>query len=205
MSPAVACHLISSSGLPASGVSLFQSLLNSRAMLESIRSIGGIGPGNIRVVVGVYLLMAMRIGDSFGLITVLASLLMVHGALVTEYEAPGGVPVFLPRACTKYQEAHRGDRREVLVQYRLDHSSLVNSQLMPVENDLRRQIVTLMSTRQEQVISFTADERLSYGEVSSALSHLLADDPNLVMVLLTKRQVGSVDEVVPSRAFDLCL
>jgi biopolymer transport protein ExbD len=161
--------------------------------------------GNIKVLVGVYLLMAMRIGDSFGLITVLASLLTVHGALVKEYETPGGVPVLLPRPCTKYQEAHRGDRREVLVQYRFDHSSFVNSQLMPGENDLRRQIVTLMSTRQEQVISFTADERLSYGEVSSALSHLLADDPNLVMVLLTKRQVGSVDEVVPSRAFNLCL
>jgi hypothetical protein len=76
--------------------------------------------GNIKVLVGVYLLMTMRIGDSFGLITVLASLLTVHGALVKEYETPGGVPVLLPRPCTKYQEAHRGDRREVLVQYRFE-------------------------------------------------------------------------------------
>jgi hypothetical protein len=49
------------------------------------------------------------------------------------------------------------------VRYRLDHSSFVNADLMPVENDLRRQIRTIMATRQEEVLFFSADESLPFG------------------------------------------
>lgn len=160
---------------------------------------------NIRVAPGVYLEMAMRMSDFFGLVAVFASLLMTHSVLVKEYEASSGVSVLLPRPCTQYERTHRGDGREVMVQYRFDHSGLVNSQLMPVEKDVRREIVTLMSTRWEQAISFTADERLTYGEVSAVLSDLKKDDPNLFIALLTKRQFGSVDEMNVAIFNDLCL
>jgi biopolymer transport protein ExbD len=73
---------------------------------------------------------------------------------------------------------HRGDAKDVLVQYKLDHSSFVNRQLMPVKDDLRREIERLMSRRNEQVLSFEADEKLTYGEVSAILSDLRKDDPD---------------------------
>lgn len=84
---------------------------------------------------------------------------------------------------------NRGDGRETVVQFRLDHSSFVNNDLMPVEGDLRRQIAGLMATRQEQVLFFAADDQLTYREVSAVLSDLLKDSPALNVVLLTKRQV----------------
>jgi biopolymer transport protein ExbD len=149
--------------------------------------------------------MAMRVSDSFGLAAVFASLLMTHSVLVKQYESPRGVPVLLPRLCTRYESMHKGDGRDVVVRYQFDHSSFVNSQLMPVEKDLRREIVTLMSTRWEQVISFTADERLSYGEVSTVLSDLQKDDPNLFIALMTRKQFGSVDEMNVGKFNDLCL
>jgi biopolymer transport protein ExbD len=115
------------------------------------------------------------------------------------------VSVLLPRPCTQNESMHKGDRRDVLVQYRFDHSSFVNNQLMPVEGDLRREIVSLMSTRQIQVISFAADERLTYGEVSAVLSDLKKDDRELFIALLTKEQVGSIDGAEWRRVNDLCL
>jgi biopolymer transport protein ExbD len=64
---------------------------------------------------------------------------------------------------------------------------------MPVKNDLRREIVTIMSMRQEQVLFFKADENLSYGGVAEVLSDLKQDDPKLFIALVTKDQIGSVD------------
>jgi biopolymer transport protein ExbD len=147
----------------------------------------------------------MRISDSFGMVAVFASLLVAYSVLVKQHESLGGVSVLLPRTCTQYESMHRGDRRDVLVRYRFDHSSFVNNQLMPVEGDLRREVVSLMSTRQVQVISFAADDRLTYGEVSAVLSDLKKDDRELFIVLLTKEQVGSIDEVEWRRVNDLCL
>jgi hypothetical protein len=113
--------------------------------------------------------------------------------------------VVLPHLCTQYERMNRGDSRNVVVRYRFDHSSFVNSQLMPVRDDLRREIFGLMSTRQEQVLSFGADERLSYGEVSGILLDLEKDDPKLYIVLLTKKQVDPLDEGWWRRASDLCM
>jgi biopolymer transport protein ExbD len=137
--------------------------------------------------------MAMRIGDSFGLVTVFASLLVAHSVLMKQYESPRGIPVLLARSCTPSESMNQGDIRVVMVRYRFDHSSFVNNQLMPVEADLRREIKGLMSTRWEQVLSFEADERLRYGEVLSVLSDLKKDDPELFVALLTKSQAGPVD------------
>ena len=87
---------------------------------------------------------------------------------------------------------NRGDGREIFVRYRLDHSSLVNGDLMPVENDLRRQISTIMATRQEQVLFFSADESLPFGQVAKVLADFRTDDPTLWIVILPKRQMNSV-------------
>jgi hypothetical protein len=113
--------------------------------------------------------------------------------------------VVLPHLCTQYERMNKGDSRGVVVRYQPDHSSFVNGQIMPVRGDLRREIVGLMSTRQEQVLSFEADESLSYGEVSGILSDLQKDDPNLYIVLFTKKQVDPVDEGWWHRANDLCM
>ena len=122
-----------------------------------------------------------------------ASLLVTHSILMKQYESPQGIPVLLPHLCTQYEIEHRGDGRDVMVRYRVDHSSFVNSRLMPVEADLRREIKGLMSTRWEQVLSFDADEKLGYGEVLSVLSDLKKDDPELHVALVTKRQAGPMD------------
>jgi biopolymer transport protein ExbD len=82
-----------------------------------------------------------------------------------------------------------GDGREIFVRYMLDHSSLVNDDLMPVENDLRRQIRTIMATRQEQVLFFSSDESLPFGQVAKVLADLKTDDPALWIVILTKGQM----------------
>jgi biopolymer transport protein ExbD len=150
--------------------------------------------------------MAMRLGDSLGLVAVFASLLMAYSVLMKEDDARG-TPVFLPHTCTQLQmeSTDRGESRPILVQYQLDRSSYVNSKLMPVEDDLRREIAGLMSTRQEQVISFAADERLTYGDVSAVLSDLRKDDPGLFIKLVTKRQIGPVDEMQLRRVSELCV
>jgi biopolymer transport protein ExbD len=148
--------------------------------------------------------MAMRIGDSFGLVAVFSLLLMTHKVLLKEYESSQGNPVLLPHHCTP-SEAMHSDAREVLVQYKLDHSSFVNRQLMPVKDDLRREIERLMSTRNEQVLSFEADEKLTYGEVSAILSDLRKDDPELFIILLTKKQVASFDDTQWHPFPDLCV
>jgi biopolymer transport protein ExbD len=132
----------------------------------------------------------MRISDSFGMVAVFASLLVAYSVLVKQHESLRGVSVLLPRPCTQNESMHKGDRRDVLVQYRFDHSSFVNNQLMPVEGDLRREIVSLMSTRQIQVISFAADERLTYGEVSAVLSDLKKDDRELFIALLRRNRLA---------------
>jgi len=134
--------------------------------------------------------MAMRIGDSFRLGAVFASLLMTHNVLMKEYEASQGTPVLLPHYCSQ-----GGDGRDVMVEYRSDHSSLVNRQWMPVKGDLRREIVRLMITRNEQVLSFEADEKLTYGEVSAILSDLRRDDPEISIILLTKKQAAPLHDV----------
>jgi biopolymer transport protein ExbD len=148
--------------------------------------------------------MAMRIGDSFGLVAVFSLLLMTHKVLLKEYESSQGNPILLPHHCTP-SEAMHSDVRDVLVQYKLDHSSFVNRQLMPVKDDLRREIERLMSTRNEQVLSFEADEKLTYGEVSAILSDLRKDDPELFIILLTKKQVASFDDTQWHPFPDLCV
>jgi biopolymer transport protein ExbD len=96
-----------------------------------------------------------------------------------------------------------GDGREIFVRYKLDHSSFVNDDLMPVENDLRRQIKTIMATRQEQLLFFAGDESLPFGQVSKVLADLKTDDPALWIVILTREQVNSVGRT--SEYLPICL
>lgn len=135
----------------------------------------------------------MRISGSFGLVTVFASLLVTHSILMKQYESPQGIPVLFARSCAPSESMNQGEIRVVMVRYRFDHSSFVNSQLMPVEDDLRREIKGVMSTRWEQVLSFEADEKFDYGEVLSVLSDLKKDDPELYVALVTKGQAGPRD------------
>ena len=80
---------------------------------------------------------------------------------------------------------------EVVVQFRLDHSSFLNNDLMPVEDDLRGQIVGLMAVRQDQTVFFAADHQLTYVEVLAVLSDLGQGDRALDVVLLTRNKSGA--------------
>ena len=91
------------------------------------------------------------------------------------------------------------------MQFRLDHSSFVNNDLMPVEDDLRRQIAGLMAIRQEQIVFFAADDQLTYGEVSAVLSDLRKGDRALNVVLLTKKQIGVQRKFDWTQLAELCL
>jgi biopolymer transport protein ExbD len=114
-----------------------------------------------------------------------------------------GIPVLLSHRCTQQELMNMGDGREIFVRYKLDHSSFVNDDLMPVENDLRRQIKTIMATRQERVLFFAGDESLPFGQVSKVLADLKTDDPALWIVILTRAQVNSVGRT--SEYLPICL
>jgi biopolymer transport protein ExbD len=122
----------------------------------------------------------------------LAAFLMLANAWSALDPSASGIPVLLSHQCTRQQLMNRGDGIEVFVRYRLDHSSLVNGDLMPVEKDLRRQIRTIMATRWEQVLFFSADESLPFGEVAKVLADFRTDDPALWIVILPKGQMNSV-------------
>jgi biopolymer transport protein ExbD len=148
--------------------------------------------------------MTTRAGDLLGLALVFGSLLMASTVLTREYAPSEGIPVRLSHQCTRQEEMERGDGRETFVRYEQDHSSFVNADQLPVENDLRRKIAEIMATRQEQVLFFAADERLAYREVTEVFSDLRRDDPTLVIVLLTKGQVGPVEQI-QTQFRDICL
>jgi biopolymer transport protein ExbD len=90
-----------------------------------------------------------------------------------------------------------GDGREIFIRYKLDHSSLVNDELMRTEHDLRREIRAAMATRAEQVVFFVGDDTLPFGQVSEVLADLKADDPALWIVFLTKEQRNAVGHTFP--------
>jgi biopolymer transport protein ExbD len=148
---------------------------------------------------------AIQRGSLLGMGVVCITLFLALDVLPKEYEQSIGIPVLLSHRCTAHQIQNRGDGREVVVQFRLDHSSFVNNELMPVEDDLRRQIFSLMATRQEQVLFFAADDQLTYGEVSTVLSGLLKDSPALNLVLLTKKQVNVERKSDWTQLSELCL
>jgi biopolymer transport protein ExbD len=80
----------------------------------------------------------------------------------------------------------------------------VNADFAPVEDDLRREVRRRMSSRNEQVIFFTADEGLNYRDVATVLSDLQMDDPALNIFLMTHSQFGAIDGMGP-RPMDLCV
>jgi hypothetical protein len=121
----------------------------------------------------------------------LAAFWMLPNAWSALGRPANGIPVFLSHQCTRQELMSLGDGREIFVRYRLDHSSLVNADLMPVENDLRRQIRTIMATRNEQVLFFSADGLLPFGQVAEVLADLKKDDPELRVVILPKGQMTS--------------
>jgi biopolymer transport protein ExbD len=139
----------------------------------------------------------------FGMTVGLGALWILPSAWLALELPAGGVPVLLSHRCTQQELRSLGDGREIFVRYNPDHSSFVNNNLMPVENDLRRQIRTIMATRQEQVLYFTGDDSLSFGEVSKVLAELKADDPALWLVLLPKQQ-GNVSGRTPEY-LSICL
>jgi biopolymer transport protein ExbD len=149
--------------------------------------------------------MRTHAGEIIGPIVVFATLWMAQRVLQVEYADSRGTSVFLPRNCTQKQLTQRGDWEAFAVRYRLDHSSFVNESFMPVQGDLRREIATRMSTRNEQVTWFSADERLTYGEVSEILSDLQKEDPALHLILITGTQVGPVGDISSARIDKLCL
>jgi biopolymer transport protein ExbD len=150
--------------------------------------------------------MAIWVRDFFGTIILLVSLVMASSVVAKEYCDSGGIPVLLSHRCTQQEKSIQGESesRGTFVRYRSDHSSFVNRDLMPVKDDLRREIRRRMATRQEQVVTFVADDALVYREVLDVLSDLRQDDPELVVVMLTTSQVGSVEAMRSDRLNDLC-
>ena len=74
---------------------------------------------------------------------------------------------------------------------------------MLVDDDLRRQIRSIMATRLEQVLFFSGDESLQFGEVSRLLAELQADDPRLWIAVLTRQQMKSVG--ITPETMPICL
>jgi biopolymer transport protein ExbD len=148
--------------------------------------------------------MAIWVRDFFGTIILLVSLVMASNVVAMEYCDTGGIAVLLSHRCTQRETSKPGESRGTFVRYRSDHSSFVNHELMPVKDDLRREIRRRMATRQEQVVTFVADDALVYREVLDVLSDLRQDDPELVVVMLTTSQVGSVEAMRLDRLNDLC-
>jgi biopolymer transport protein ExbD len=148
--------------------------------------------------------MAIWVRDFFGTIILLVSLVMASSVVAKEYCDSGGIPVLLSHPCTQQEKSKPGESRSTFVRYRSDHSSFVNRELMPVKDDIRREIRRRMATRQEQVVTFVADDALVYREVLDVLSDLRQDDPELVVVMLTTSQVGSVEAMRLDLLNDLC-
>jgi biopolymer transport protein ExbD len=131
-----------------------------------------------------------------GPIVVCLSLLICQSTLKTEYTDLKGVPVYLPHRCIPNGATDRG-AEGVTVRYRIDHSSLVNTALAPVESDLRREVKSRLGWRNERVVFFAADEGLGYREVATVLSDLRVDDPEINIFLITHSQVVEVDGLRP--------
>jgi hypothetical protein len=138
-----------------------------------------------------------------GPIVICLSLLICQSTLVTGYSDLKGVPVLLSHRCIPNGATDQGGG--VTVRYRVDHSSLVNSDLAPVEDDLRRDVRGRVGWRNEQVIFFVADPGLGYREVATVLSDLQKDDPGLNVVLITRSQIGAIDGTEMRRIGDLCV
>jgi biopolymer transport protein ExbD len=147
----------------------------------------------------------MNSAHLLGSTVVLASLMMASNILTSEYGHSGGIPVLLSHQCTHQEDIERGDGREIFVRYRLDHSSFVNEAFMPNENDLRREIAKVMATRQEQGLYLAADDGLTYRDVSDVFSALQKDDPELKIILLTKSQVGEVENIRWYQVREICV
>jgi biopolymer transport protein ExbD len=159
---------------------------------------------NLTLYAGVYQQMA-TLRNTMGMTLIFASLLMASTVLSKEYAQSCGIPVLLSHRCSQEEELHRGDRREVFVRYQLDHSSFVNGKLMPVQDDLRQEIAGVMATRNEQVLYFAADDGLTYREVSTVLSDLKKDSPELSVILLTKSQIKTAQNVNWTEFRDSCV
>jgi biopolymer transport protein ExbD len=138
-------------------------------------------------------MMKALVGMAIGLV----AFAVLPRAWLALYPRATGVPVLLSHECTPRELMNMGDGREIFIQYKFDHSSIVNGGLMPTEHDLRRQIRAAMATRAEQVIFFVGDEALPFGQVSEVLADLKADDPALWIVILTEEQRKSVGHALP--------
>jgi hypothetical protein len=146
---------------------------------------------------GVYSDMFKALNPLLGMAIGLIAFCVLPRAWLAPSPRASGIPILLSHQCTQRELMNMGDGREIFIRYKLDHSSLVNGDLMPTEHDLRRQIRAAMATRAEQVVFFVGDESLPFGQVSAVLTDLKADDPALWIVILTKEQRNSVGHTLP--------
>ena len=128
-----------------------------------------------------------------GPIVVCVSLLLCQSKLDTEYSDRKGVPVYLPHRCIPNGSTDQG--QGVTVRYRIDHGGFVGADLAPVEDDLRRKVRGVVGWHNEQVIFFVADEGLAYREVTTFLSDLRKDNPELNIFLMTHSQFGAMESM----------
>lgn len=113
-------------------------------------------------------------------------------ALARQDLAPGGTPVLLPRVCTPYQAANKGDGREVWVKLLPHGESYINN--MPFSlSSIPSEIATAMATRQERLVYLTASADLTYGEVSSTTAALHNAYPENNIALVTSSQLKAAE------------
>jgi hypothetical protein len=79
-------------------------------------------------------LKPLLLGTAIGLI----AFFVVSRAWSALFPHASGISILLSHQCTQQELMNMGDGREIFIRYKLDHSSLVNGELMRTEHDLRR-------------------------------------------------------------------
>jgi biopolymer transport protein ExbD len=148
----------------------------------------------------------MRLNDSVGMVVVLMSLLMAWSVIDKNYADYRGIRLYLPHECSQKEgEAmNQNEKRSIFVGFRADRSSTVNLEVMPTEGELRHLIATIMSTRSEPSLMFTAEDSSSFRDVTLILSNLTKDTPESRILLSTPHQVGPVIPIDWRRVGRLC-
>jgi biopolymer transport protein ExbD len=146
--------------------------------------------------------MTTRVGDWLGMLVVFASLLV--GQRIMAANEVYGTEVALGHVCDAAELSRQGDGRPILVRYAPSGESSINGFANPLESDLRRTLKGTMATRQERAIFFSADERLSYGEVAGLISSMKRANEGLDVFLVTRSQASAVDGDLSHDQFPYC-
>ena len=103
-------------------------------------------------------------------------------------DQPRALRVFLGKTCPDNVE----NSRLLAVRYLTGGRYYLNDQ-PATEVDLRKLVKHVTQNRIEKLVWLAADRRVTYGEVTSLISELQSDTPDLHIAIATEAQVGPVD------------